>query len=170
MTVVSSYILSKLDYCNSLYAGINQSLLNKLQCVQNASARFICKAHTTHWRQVGSMHELLKERHILPVNYRVLYKIALLCYKCLNNTAPSYLCNLISLKTQSSYSLRRNNDCYLLEVLKRPRYQKMENAFSYIGPSVWNSLPWNIRSVNNINTFKTALKTHLFEQAFNLIQ
>ena len=155
-----------MDYCNSLYAGMNQNLKNKLQCVLNAAARFVGKYHGTHWRQSGSMRKLLHDLHILPVNHRVLYKIALLCYKCINNSAPTYLCNLISIKPQSSYSLRRNDDPYLLEILNRPRYQKMENAFSYIEPSVWNSLPLNLRTISNLKKFKSALKTHLFKEAF----
>ncbi len=30
-----------MDYCNSLYAGVSQSLLTRLQLVQNAAARLL---------------------------------------------------------------------------------------------------------------------------------
>ena len=43
----------------------------------------------------------------------------------------------------------------------------MENAFSYTGPFVWNSLPLNIRTIKNPANFKTALKTHYFKEAFS---
>lgn len=40
-TVVSALVLSKLDYCNGLYTGLQEKLLRKLQRVQNAAARLI---------------------------------------------------------------------------------------------------------------------------------
>ena len=42
-SIFQSYNMNKLDYCNSVYVygGINQSLVNKLQAVQNAGARFV---------------------------------------------------------------------------------------------------------------------------------
>ena len=36
-----SFVSSKLDYCNSLYSGISQANLNKLQRIQNSLARVI---------------------------------------------------------------------------------------------------------------------------------
>ena len=50
-------------------------------------------------------------------------------------------------------------------LLKIPLYKcttKSDCAFSFFGPSVWNSLPLHIRNTTTIDTFKSALKTHLF--------
>ena len=43
-TLVSSLVLSRLDYCNALLAGCPQVLLDKIQRVINCSARLIYKA------------------------------------------------------------------------------------------------------------------------------
>ena len=43
-TLVCSLILSHIDYCNSLLAGLPQSLLKKIQYVQNAAAKMIFQA------------------------------------------------------------------------------------------------------------------------------
>ena len=40
-TLVSAFISSRLDYCNSLLASVTSGLLMKLQSVQNAAARFV---------------------------------------------------------------------------------------------------------------------------------
>ena len=50
-------------------------------------------------------------------------------------------------------------------LLKIPFYKcktKGDRAFSYFGPSVWNSLPPHIRNATIIDTFKSAFKTYLF--------
>lgn len=39
--VIHAFVLSCLDYCNSLYIGLPQSSMSRLQIVQNNAARFI---------------------------------------------------------------------------------------------------------------------------------
>ena len=43
-TLVGSLVLSRLDHCTSLLSGCPQYLPDKLQTVQNAAARLVCKA------------------------------------------------------------------------------------------------------------------------------
>ena len=84
--LVHAMILSRLDYCNSILYGISVENLQRLQKVQNSAVRFIfSKGKRSH------ASNLLKEVHFLPIRFRILYKINMLVYKCLNNIAPSYL-------------------------------------------------------------------------------
>ncbi len=39
--VTHAFVSSRLEYCNSLYMGINQSNINRLQIVQNAATRLL---------------------------------------------------------------------------------------------------------------------------------
>ena len=39
--IIHAFITSRLDYCNSLYVGLDQSSLRRLQLVQNAAARLL---------------------------------------------------------------------------------------------------------------------------------
>ena len=79
----STVILSRLDYCNSLLAG--------LQHIQNSAARLVLRKPRRE-----SATPFLKTLHWLPVKARIEYKVPTLCYQCLNSVAmPSYLCELL---------------------------------------------------------------------------
>ena len=112
----------------------------------------------------------LERLHFLPVRYRIMYKIALLVFKCLNNIAPKYLSSLIRLRDTKRQSVRLDNDFYLLKVPPCPHFTKTEAAFSYSGPNIWNQLPYDLRCLNDIRTFKKQLKTHYFEYAFGIVE
>jgi len=75
MTLVQSFISCYLDYCNSLFSGITDSLLGHLQPVQNAAARLV-----TGTRRRDHITPVLRQLHWLPVRQRVDFKLVLLVY------------------------------------------------------------------------------------------
>ena len=77
--VIHAFITSRLDYCNSLYVGIDQAELNRLQLVQNAAAHFL-----TGTKKREHITPVLSSLHWLPVRYRVDFKIILFVFKSLN--------------------------------------------------------------------------------------
>ena len=90
--LVCSYVLSKLDYCNSLYYGISSNLLDKLQKVQNCAVRLISKQSI----KSGHLDEKMKQYHWLPVRHRILYKMMLIVHNCINNKAPEEIMSMFS--------------------------------------------------------------------------
>ena len=104
-----SLILSKLDYCNSLFFDMSDENFNALQLLQNHAARVVLKA-----KRDCSATALLKELHWLPVRQKVLYKIALIVFKCLHFTDfPFYLKDLVVLHKPSKFL--RSGDKHLLQ-------------------------------------------------------
>ena len=82
-----SFVLTRLDYCNSLLAGLPDNKLNKLQHIQNHAAQIVLRK-PRHM----SATSLLRTLHWLPVKVRIQYKIACCCFQCLpHNTIPPYL-------------------------------------------------------------------------------
>ena len=151
-TLVVSRILSYIDYCNSLLAGLAQSLVGKLQRVQNSAAHLVARApphvHIT---------TLLRHLHWLPVRARISYQTACLCFNAITSSTSAYLSDLLHLYCPAR-SLRSSADTHLLKIPLYKCKTKGDHAFSYFGPSVWNSLPLHIRIATTIDTFKSALK------------
>ena len=93
-SLVHALILRRIDFANSLLFGLPKSLLVKLQRVQNAVARLI--VGVGKYEHISNNLRLL---HWLPVEEHVLFKTALMTFRCLNNTAPSYLSSQTSNST-----------------------------------------------------------------------
>ena len=161
--LIHCLVFSKLDYCNGLLYGLPDYQIKRLQKVQNSCVRFLFGKRVGKWE---SLKPFLKEAHFLPVKQRIDFKIALMTFKCINNIAPTYLKNCIKVKDQSLKSLRNENDYFLLNVPPIPNYKRTDRSFCYAAPSVWNNLPYNMRTCTDISIFKKQLKTFLFERAF----
>ena len=90
-TLVHAFVTSRVDYGNIiLVVGAPKSVTNKLQRVLNAAARIVTR---TRKYDQGLSHLLHTELHWLDVPERVLYKLALMIYRCLQDKAPQYLSN-----------------------------------------------------------------------------
>ena len=73
-TLVSAFVLSRIDYCNSLLFGSTNDVTSHLQRIQNYAARVIFRLPMS-----SSITIHLKSLHWLPVKVRSTYKIACLC-------------------------------------------------------------------------------------------
>ena len=159
--LVHAFVTSRLDYCNSLLYGLPSTLLSKLQRVQNAAARLVHKAP-----RFCHITPLLVDLHWLPIRSRINFKIILLTFKAIYGLAPQYIRDMISLKPNSNYALRSNNQTLLLP----PRFRTLttlgDRAFSAAAPKLWNHLPISIREERDLGGFKKKLKTHLFTQSY----
>ena len=134
-----SFVLTRLDYCNSLLAGLPDNKLNKLQRIQNHVARIVPRKP----RHVSAI-SLLRTLHWLPVKARIQYKIACLCFQCLShNIMPPSLSDLLH-PYQPPRTLR-SLDTSLLSVPRFCLKAFSRRPFSVFGPTVWNSLPLSLR-------------------------
>ena len=154
--LVNNYVVTRLDYCNSLYYKLPDYLLKKLQVLQNRAARMI--ANIRPW---DSATPTLMELHWLPIKARIEYKICLLAQQAVVYGEPRYLRDyLVPYKTDSQMEtrltvdiFRLNEPCLSLELGRR--------AFECSAPRLYNKLPTSVKECRNIEAFKKLLKTHV---------
>ena len=99
------------NYPNSLLSDCPLSLILRLQKVQNNAALLILGISK---REHISPH--LASLHWLPIDSRIKYKLACICYNCMSTNSPPYLSDLLTVYTAAS-QLRSSSDN---SVLRRP--------------------------------------------------
>ena len=153
--LVHAFITSRLDYCNSLFFGLPECELVKLQHVQNAAARMVTRLRKHH-----HITPVLHELHWLPVRKRVVFKVLLLTYKALHGLAPKYISELLT-EHKPTRSLRSGAKYLLKQVRTSTAYGS--RSFAAAAPKLWNELPLTIKCAGSLQCFKCLLKTHLFK-------
>ena len=123
--LVSAFILSRLDYCNSLLSRLPGSTIWPLQRVMNAATRVIMNL---------SLHDhvkpALKQLHWLPVEQRITYKLCLFMHHIHTGQAPQYLSDCVSVVSALSGRYRLRSTGLADYVLPRTRTRFGERGFS----------------------------------------
>ena len=153
ITLIHHDVISKMDYCNSLFLALPKSQLARLQRILNRAARIIFSVPARE-----SVSQLIKDKlHWLPIGARIDFKILLLIQKCLLYKFPEYLCaHLIPSPT-------RNNR--LKHFRFRGPIKKAKRAFHFSAPIIYSKLPDALQEME-IPSFKANLKTFLYLEAF----
>ena len=161
-SLVHSLVSSRIDYGNALLSGIPSCHLYILQKLQNTAARII-----TRRSKFSHVTPVLKDLHWLPIQARIDFKVLLLTYKILNGKAPGYLSDLISLHNPSR--ALRSGSSGLLTVPRANLKTCGSRAFCVAAPTLWNTIPQEIRNADTVSIFKSRLKTFLYNRSFSHI-
>jgi len=131
LSLVTALVISRLDYCNCVLAGLQATTVAPLQRVLHAAARLV-NGLRPHDHETSA----LKELHWLPIKQRVDYKLCLLVHKVTVCQVSSYLTGMLTAVTdvpprsRSTLCDASNGDY----VVPRTRLQFVERAFSVAAP------------------------------------
>ena len=161
-SLVVTLVLSRLDYCNSVLAGLPANLIQRLQSAQNAAARLIYNI-----RRYDHITDALISLHWLRVPERISFKIAVLTYRSLNGSAPSYLSSYFTrvADVPRRHRLRSASTSRLTTPFIR-RSTIGKRSFPFVGAILWNELPSDVISAPSLPVLRQRLKTFLFRRSY----
>src|SRR2546425_8072899 len=148
-------LLFKPNFCNCLFYGLPYTSIKRMQRVQNSLAKVIFPS----LKRSDHITPAPVKLHWLPIHKRIKFKIATITFKVLKNRQPSYLLDL--LQPHNPQRSLRSSDKLLLDTPKI-KTALASRSFYHVAPSVWNSLPFDLRNSSSLHSFTTQLKTHLF--------
>ena len=128
--IVHALISSRIDYCNSLLYDIPNYLLQRLQRLQNTSARIITKAG-----KYDHITSILHELHWLPICERIKFKLLLNVYKSLHDQGPSYIKDLLC--NYEPKRILRSQSRSLLCIPQTRTKTFGDRSFSVSDPKLW---------------------------------
>ena len=103
--------------------------------------------------------------HCLPINYHIMFKILLITYKAPNNLAPSYIRDLL-IPYIPSRQLRSSSK----NLLSIPHFNLRTygaRSFSVAAPTLWNTLPSDIKNSPSASVLKTDSKLNFLKKHFS---
>ena len=166
MSVANAFVSSRLDYCNSLFSSLSNVNLHRLQSIQNTAARIVTNSCKYTWITL-----VLRKLHWFPIQFRSEFKLATLVYKFIHTFFPKYFAPHLS-TYRTTYNTRHSQS--VANFLNVPKFQPTIHkstkqfgfSFAFDAPTVWNSLPEDIRASPTITSFRKKLKTYLHSKAY----
>ena len=152
MNVYKAIFQSKFNYCNNIWASTYSNRITKLQKLQKKAIR-IC----LNFKQTD--HIDYNKHNILDIKSLTIYQLIIYMYKHKHNLLYSTLANIFILNSD-------NNNCHNLRSVNNYRKEKYNTSLkkvslSIMGPKYLNKLPNNLKSIDDINTFKIKLKLYI---------
>ena len=146
--LVQSLIYSNFDYCPLIWYFSSANSLQKIEKIQERALRFLYND------QLSSYDVLLSKSGRCTMR---VFRLKFLCieiFKTLNKLNPSFMQDIFKVKS-SSYSLRGTNN---LQHYRPNQVTFGSNSLRSLGPQVWNGLPNDMKSAENLDMFKNMLK------------
>ena len=146
--LVSSFILSRLDYCNAILAGL---LSSTLYTAAAGDARR-CQGYYLRPQAERSRHLSTSNPPLASSETHDQFKLCPLLHLAINKRAPTYLQDLLT--TTASMPGRASNRSSINDLIEQSTRLKLgESAFSVAAPCICNRLPTQLKTTTNTAYF-----------------
>ena len=142
---LKSYILPHFDYCDVVWFGCTKQEAHHLETLLNFSCRTVLRRRYDY-----SATAARRELGLSTLTTRRKLHTAQMVFKCLTSNSPPYLSQLFSCPP-SQYNTRSSSSSQLN--LPPLRTSLGQRCFSFMGASVWRSLPEHVRGAMDFKNF-----------------
>ena len=125
--------------------------------VQNKAARLFLAEDAP-----SSSTQCLKLLHWLPIHLRIQHKVLTLVFKAVHGEGPQYLRDMFTHRV-TSRNLRSTNRYKELHIPSVKTKTFANRSIDVVGAKWWNALPDSIKKSQNLDNFKSNLKTYLYK-------
>ena len=146
--LVQAFVLSNFNYCPLVWYFTTTNQLQKVEKIQQRALRFITNDY------VSNYETLLRDTEMTTMRVRQMQNLCIEIYKTLSTLNPEHMHELFE-RNSHTYSTRRPNN------LKIPRVNQTSFGSRSIraeGAKLWNHLPENIKSSENLSIFQNLIK------------
>lgn len=155
LTLYKSLIVPHFNYCASILFISSTTDLNRLQILQNKCLRQILRANNYTESQA-----MLSALNLMSVVQLINFRTLILIYKIVNGQAPSYLTQKIKFRSANQNMILRNaNEICPSNMIK----YCSQNSLLYRGVKLFNSLPDEIKTEENITKFQSSLRDFIIQ-------
>lgn len=144
-----------IDYGITIWSDTTSTNIQKIQRLQNYCARII--TNKFDFKKTRGL-DLVRELKWMNIKQRIDYFLCLTMFKCLHDKAPNYMQNEVCFISNIHNRCRekRSYDIYL-----PPYTSNIKEKSVYVrGAKSWNKLPYEIKKIRNIDTFKREYKRY----------
>ena len=146
-------------YCNTVWGYCNETLLDKLQVLQNKAARVIKGS-----KFENTDHTVLpKGLCWLNVRQLIFIDTAILMYRVANNLAREPISDMYQLAN----NVHNCNTRYASDgnvYVNRPNTTKGQRSINFSGARVWSRVPATIKEGQSLVLFKIQVKEYLLDK------
>ena len=144
--LINSYFMANFNYCPLI---ANYSL-KKIKNLQKRALRFLCNDYEI------SYEELLSKSSTSSMNVKRLRALCVELYKTINQLNPDFMRDLFKLRFTNRPVREKYKMNMIIPEFNQVSYGK--KSLSTFGPKLWNSLPYYIKSSENLESFKRTIK------------
>ena len=146
--LVQSFVYSNFNYCPLVWYFSSSKSLQKIERIQERALRFLYNDHKS------SYDDLLFRSKKCTMQLARQRTLCIEIFKTIKNLNPPFMNNIFSLRTSKNPSRNPNN----LNHFRPNQVTFGSKSLKAMGPQIWNCLPNEIKSADNLNSFKRMIK------------
>ena len=147
--LMNAFFKSQFNYCPLIWMCYSRSLNHKInrlheRCIQ-----------TIYSDKKFSFDEFLDKDESVSIHHQNIQKLGIEMFKVLNGENPQIVNEIFHIRDETSYEFRQRSCFHIPSV--NTVFSGTE-SIRFLGPKIWEIIPSDIKSLEDLKDFKTAIK------------